>query len=264
MPSPRLFIGSSVERLTVAFILQEALEYDCESTVWTQDIFRPTRYALLELIEATKTQDFAAFILAQDDAVTIRGKAYAAPRDNVIFELGLFVGARGPDRCFLVAPRSSPDLHLPSDLLGLTPLTYQDDRADGNFLAALGPAANKIRRAMRGALPKPDRLTTYIAQWNGPELQAVREHLRSGVHLDPYDPSAVIDRDRLRQLFSFLNSVADGVLSGDLDDALARSTFEQPMRASWSWIATSLAPPNHVDDYWTPLPSLAVLLERWK
>lgn len=40
------------------------------------------------------------------------------------------------------------DLHLPSDLLGLTPATFIPDRQDGNLVAALGPACSRIRRAM--------------------------------------------------------------------------------------------------------------------
>lgn len=262
--APRLFIGSSVEKLPVARTLQEALEYDCEATVWTQDIFRPSRYALTELLEATKAQDFAAFIVAADDVVTTRGKQYAVARDNVIFETGLFIGAKGPENCFLLAPRRSADLHLPSDLMGVMPITYQDDRSDGNFLAALGPAANRISRVINGRFAEPEKLERYMAEWNGPTLAVIRERLRRGANLDAYDPTSEEDRDGIRQVFAFLESLASAVLSGQIDELAARASFEQPMRAAWPWIATALAPPNHVQDYWRPPPSLAVLLDRWQ
>lgn len=62
----------------------------------------------------------------------------------------------------------------------------------------------------------------------------------------------------------FLDSVAEAVLAGDIPEGPARQAFEAAMRAAWPWIATSLAPPNHVEDYWNPLPSLAVVLDRWE
>lgn len=144
---PRLFIGSSVERLEIARIVQEVLQYDLESTVWTQNVFRPTRYTLPELVEGMKTHDFGLFVMAPDDALTARGRAVMVVRDNVVFEAGLFIGVRDIEHCFLLSPRSS-DVHLPSDLAGLSPITYADDRSDGNLVAALEPACNVIRRAV--------------------------------------------------------------------------------------------------------------------
>ena len=63
-------------------------------------------------------------------------------RDNVIFEFGLFIGKLGPEPVFFVIPRGE-ELHLPSDLLGLTPLTFDPHRTDHNLRAALGPCAKR-------------------------------------------------------------------------------------------------------------------------
>ena len=52
-----------------------------------------------------------------------RKKKQAAPRDNVIFELGLFMGALGRERTFIVKPRHV-DIKIPSDLLGVTFIEY--------------------------------------------------------------------------------------------------------------------------------------------
>lgn len=79
--------------------------------------------------------DFAVLVLTPDDKTTSRGKVKAAPRDNVIYELGLFTGALGRERALVVVP-SAVDIKIPTDLLGVTTLRYK---------AAKTPAAIKKR-----------------------------------------------------------------------------------------------------------------------
>ena len=67
--------------------------------------------------------DFAILLLSPDDQVTSRAKTSAAPRDNIIFEIGLFIGALRHERTLIIQPRGT-DLKIPSDLLGLTPIDY--------------------------------------------------------------------------------------------------------------------------------------------
>jgi hypothetical protein len=275
---PALFVGSSVEGLEVAHSVQEILEFDCEAAVWTQGVFQPSRMTLADLYVRTRRTDLALFVFTPDDVAVIRGKTTAVPRDNVIFELGLFLGALEPDRCFILQPRGA-DLHLPTDLLGVTPLTYSTDRHDRNLLAALGPACNQLRRAFRRfeqdstvlkfaedrrAKPAVDVRTTtladYQAEWEG-SLKPVREALGS-VSLD--DETLAEKRPQMRRLFGFLEGLAEAVLSGDLDEAEARNSFAIPVMHSWPHLATLLAPPNHVEDYWNPPPRLAELYLRWR
>jgi hypothetical protein len=162
---PRMFIASSVERLDLAYALQEGLEHDVEATVWSQGVFSLSRTAMASLIDVLDETDFGSFILAPDDVTAIRMAAKQTVRDNVVFELGLFVGRLGSDRCFMVVPRGVDDLHLPTDLLGLTPATFDPDRQDGNMIAALGPACNRVRKSIAklGAL-KQDAQPTSNAE----------------------------------------------------------------------------------------------------
>ncbi|MBP2294918.1 TIR domain-containing protein [Azospirillum rugosum] len=145
---PKIFIASSVENLDIAYAAQEALEHDVEATVWSQGVFTPSRTAMASLIDVLDDSDFGLFIFSPDDIVNFRDCSLNAVRDNVVFELGLFIGRLGSDRCFMVVPRGVEDLHFPTDLLGLTPATYDPDRQDGNMVASLGPACNRIRKAI--------------------------------------------------------------------------------------------------------------------
>jgi len=196
---PKMFIASSVEHLDLAYAAQEALEHDVEPTVWTQGVFTLSKTAMASLIDVLDESDFGTFILAPDDITAISDKTKQTVRDKLIFELGLFIGRLGSDRCFLVVPRGVEDLHLPTDLLGLTPATYEPDRQDGNIVAALGPACNRIRKAVQKlrplapqvAPPLPEQIKTdapcsdendcisLIQSWmgrrsSGQNLQAIR------------------------------------------------------------------------------------------
>jgi hypothetical protein len=152
---PRLFVGSSTEALNPAYSIQEGLDHDAEVTVWPQNIFEPTKGNLENLENALSNFDFAAFVLTPDDVLRIRKLEQLAARDNVVFESGLFIGKLGRDRVFLIKPRGAEDLHLPTDLAGTTTLDYDPNRSDGNMVAALGTACNRIRTKMRGWTPPP-------------------------------------------------------------------------------------------------------------
>jgi hypothetical protein len=74
----------------------------------------------------------------------MRGKLFSAPRDNVVYELGLFSGVLGRERCFFVTPEGT-DIHLPTDLLRTTAGSYETGRQDDNLQAAVGPFCTKVR-----------------------------------------------------------------------------------------------------------------------
>lgn len=80
--------------------------------------------------------DFAVLVLTPDDVTTSREAEKLAPRDNVVFELGLFIGSLGRERCFLVHEQR-PDLKLPSDLLGVKAATFKHP-ANDDLKAVLG------------------------------------------------------------------------------------------------------------------------------
>jgi CRP/FNR family cyclic AMP-dependent transcriptional regulator len=140
----RVFVMSSAEALPIARALQTAFEHDpFEVVVWTDGVFRASHYSIESLEMQLDRSDFAIAIAAADDETTSRDERHLAPRDNVTFELGFFMGRLGRKRTLLLEPRGE-HVKLPSDLAGLTTLTY-DWRPGRDAAAAIAPTANKLR-----------------------------------------------------------------------------------------------------------------------
>lgn len=150
---PRLFIGSSQEGLPVARGLQSGLSRDSLlPRVWTDGAFGATSFAVDDLLSAVSTSDFAALVFAADDHVISRGAMIPAPRDNVIFELGLFMGQLGRRRTFLIKPRGA-DLKIPSDLLGIKPIEFLPGAPD-TLPERIAPACNELREIIKRHGPR--------------------------------------------------------------------------------------------------------------
>jgi len=159
MLKPRVFIGSSVEGLNVAYAVQQNLLHEAEVTVWDQGVFELSRTTMESLTKTLGDSDFAIFVFSPDDLVRIRDMTSPAVRDNVLFEFGLFIGKLGRERVFFLLP-SVGDLHLPTDLLGVTPGRYESARADGSMQAATGAVSHQMRTQMKalGLIPGRSRV----------------------------------------------------------------------------------------------------------
>lgn len=148
MPKPSLFIGSSTEGLDFARAVRTLLSDVAETTLWNDGVFTLGRTFIESLISAVSRFDFAALILTPDDQMVVRNDETLGPRDNIVFELGLFMGRLGRERTFIVRPVSGP-LKIPSDLAGISVAAFDWPRSDGNYRAALGPASDLMREAIR-------------------------------------------------------------------------------------------------------------------
>ncbi len=144
---PKLFIISSAEALEVAREIQAQLERDVFSSIWSQGVFFVGGYPLEALENAVNESDFAVAVAQPDDVIETRGGRYVTLRDNVLFELGIFMGRLTRHRAILVHPRVA-GLKLPSDLHGLTMLSYEAGNP-GELPARLGPACNEIRKLVK-------------------------------------------------------------------------------------------------------------------
>jgi hypothetical protein len=146
-PPVRLFLGSSAEGREVARNLEAELGGVCEVVRWDRDVFEPSGYALDSLVEVAAGVDFAVLVATPDDTTESRGEKTPSVRDNVVLEFGLFAGALGRRRTYLLA---TGELKLPTDVLGLTRLAY---RPQANARAAVNEAALQIEERVRSLGP---------------------------------------------------------------------------------------------------------------
>ena len=160
MEKPRLFLGSSGKQAKLLQALTRGLEDIAHVEPWTTS-FNPGTITLERLLELTHEVDFAAFVFAQDDwtinsppASDVTGSGQASPRDNVVFEAGLFGGVLGMRRTFILHASGSK---LPSDLLGLTCVRYDKATAAAEIKA--------INQKLRKAIENESRLARIEGLW---------------------------------------------------------------------------------------------------
>src|SRR4026208_1384111 len=173
MTKPRIFLGSSGKQEKLLQALTRGLEDVAHVEPWTTS-FNPGTSTLERLLELTREVDFAAFVFARDDwtaagppapdppahapapppptpradwpaagppAPAPSATGQASPRDNVVFEAGLFGGVLGMRRTFILHANGTK---LPTDLLGLTCVWY----GDSETAAEVRTVNQKIRTAI--------------------------------------------------------------------------------------------------------------------
>ena len=150
---PTIFIGSSSEGLATANCIYRSLRRtSIVPHLWTEGVFECSKTTIEDLVRTANASDFAVIVLTSDDVTRSRGRAVSSPRDNVVFELGLFMGALSRDRTYVIAQKGV-NLKLPTDLLGVTLLTYKKQR--GRSLAySLRSAMKELRRQFAKYGPK--------------------------------------------------------------------------------------------------------------
>lgn len=147
MSKPRIFLGSSAAQKKLVQELTRGLQDIAHVDPWTTS-FNPGTSTLARLVELTREVDFAAFVFARDDwtaagvaAAPKAGSGQASPRDNVVFEAGLFGGVLGMRRTFILHANGAK---LPTDLLGLTSVRYSDAATAAEIKAINGKIRNAI------------------------------------------------------------------------------------------------------------------------
>jgi hypothetical protein len=201
---PRIFIGSSGMARKYAEAIHDSLTDIAECTVWTEGAFGLSASTLDNLSKNLRDSDFGAFIFAADDRLSLNGDFLHVPRDNVVFEAGLFSGYLCLERCFIAIPQSVR-VHVLTDLLGFTVGQYEDQRTDRNSMAAVGPFARKIREAIevqglfRGT--STDKLHELITQFECCNWIPPDSSLK-----DPWEPRVQRKRQVWSQLDTFCSS----------------------------------------------------------
>ncbi len=165
MDKPRIFLGSSGKQRKLLDALTRGLEDVARVEPWTTS-FNPGTSTLERLLELTREVDFAAFVFARDDwtaagppSADPSATGQASPRDNVVFEAGLFGGVLGMRRTFIIHASGAK---LPSDLLGLTSVRY----GDTGTAAEMRVMNEKLRKAIEteGRLARIEGLWWQLSQ----------------------------------------------------------------------------------------------------
>jgi hypothetical protein len=160
MPKPRIFLGSSKQQEKLVQAVTRGLEEVAHVEPWTSS-FNPGTTTLERLLELTHEVDFAAFVFARDDWTTNSPPAsdpgeagQGSPRDNVVFEAGLFGGVLGMRRTFILHANGAK---LPTDLLGLTCVRYGGTTSANEMRA--------VNESLRKAIESEGRLARIEGLW---------------------------------------------------------------------------------------------------
>lgn len=141
---PRVFIGSSSEGLDVAQYVKSYLSGDFDCFLWTDDVFKHNESVFETLLKSASLFEFGIMVATKDDFTKSRNNEFDTPRDNIVFEYGLFLGRVGPGRAFVLQEEGTK---LPSDLLGITTPRFIKT-ANLEHAERLNDELRKIRKSM--------------------------------------------------------------------------------------------------------------------
>lgn len=145
---PSLFIASSQEAGSIVTVLENSLKSKTDVTVWwSETLWTPGLTTLEVLLRESSAYDFAVVIFREDDLIVSRGTKSAMPRDNVLFEAGLFMSNLGPQRTFILVPKE-PGVKILSDLAGVNLIYYPPPTQESGFEGALKKPLQRIKKAI--------------------------------------------------------------------------------------------------------------------
>lgn len=138
---PKIFIGSSKSGYSIAEKVKMNLEHLGDCYLWQDpNVWEPNRSTFDNLLRMVSYFDFGVFVATADDLTLTNDKLVIEPRDNVILEMALFLGAMGRDKSFLLVEEG---IKLPTDFNGIYMPRF--DKKDDNTIAiACNEYANKI------------------------------------------------------------------------------------------------------------------------
>jgi Predicted nucleotide-binding protein containing TIR-like domain len=153
----KLFIGSSsgngvvIAKKVAAEITKRCGDW-LECDVWNDGkTFEINVSTLQSLARAAQRDHYGVFVATPDDKTVKKKASVLEPRDNVIFEMGLFLGSLGVSRVFLMVQEGA---NLPSDFLGITMPPFSP-KVKGSTMAAINGIVAKIEATQKTFNLKP-------------------------------------------------------------------------------------------------------------
>ncbi len=192
---PKLFVTSMAEGHPIAEVLEAGLLDAADVTLWREEISTPSSPAFEKLVDASGDFDFAVFVLL------------SATEDDVLLQLGVFLGALGPERIAVVCPTSG-SFELPAELGGALRATYAPPR-NGNAHEALEPVCAAIKGHLKLLGPPSN---PHVAR-------RLRRTLGTACMVGPGRTLRIVDISATGALLETFGEIPEGQLL-DLDLAL--------------------------------------------
>jgi hypothetical protein len=182
----KVFIGSSEEQtataeFVVSFMVKHFREA-LEPLPWYQP-WQGGQFTLETLLEMVAETDAAILLWSPEDEVNSRGRTTRSPRDNLIFEAGLFMAGQGRERARLLIP-SDPktgEVKKPTDIEGLTYHSYPASNGESLASSGLPATLREVCRQLAALTPRPrssatlkdlqeqlgvERVQVLVGTWN--------------------------------------------------------------------------------------------------
>lgn len=220
MNKPRVFVGSSKEGREIARAFQYQLREDAECSIWDEGIFGLSLGTMESLVNSLSSFQFAIFVLTPDDLTISRDHSSPSPRDNVLLEIGLFIGRIGRGRTFITFDNTKP-VKLPTDLVGTTLATYEGSDS-GDLNSAVGPACTRIRNAIRNPAP----IEHHLPDLPPPKLELIDPNLPM-IKLGISGAQSVGKTTTCHKLVSVIDRKYKGEVSTNLVSEVARGLIVQ-------------------------------------
>lgn len=212
---PTVFLSSSEEGAGLADAVRSLLERDCRVLFWIDSLVELDAEKRDCLVEAVEQADLAILFLAGDE-LEPRKNSSRRLRDQVILELGVFMGVLGWDRTLLLC-REDRDVDLPFQ--GINVARYAAARGERELPAAVESAYLSIRKAFedlqvrvgREGLSHRELLASRDAELppRSSEIDQLYEELRQLVTQEESPDVAEKIQERLEELRALQEEEAD-------------------------------------------------------
>jgi hypothetical protein len=166
----RIFIGSSSENKKIVRGLCNVIRrsrpkiFKADVAPWDKGVFKHSATYIESLEKELDRADFAILVLTPNDVTLLRDEVFQTPRDNVQFELGLFMGRLRRECCFMIYSRDDAPKR-PTDLLGIKAVTYREAGSKG-LEKALSTPAREILNHIAEVLAATG-ISSFVAQIEG-------------------------------------------------------------------------------------------------
>jgi len=231
----RVFVASSSEQLPIVHRVAELLDESdlLDIQPWEEDVFELSAAYIESLERELDRADFAVVILTADDSAQVRQKDVNLPRDNVVFELGLFIGRLGRERCLFFVDRDS-ETRIATDLSGVEPAYYS--LADGDPAHGLERQVQRVvqrmERLKQRCKPTPEDRRAQEALWRF--SRGLCGHWWERMRKGEDDKSAL----------SYVTVVIDPVTNTPRLEATAYDLGDGRRIADWGSVSTGVALPR--------------------